>query len=57
MLVQHKIEANHVAVIATATLRSISNADEFNRRALPPLVIQLKSSQACVKLSLSIKAW
>ncbi|MCU8000660.1 exopolyphosphatase [Shewanella sp. SM95] len=37
MLVQHKIEANHVAVIATATLRSISNADEFNQRALPLL--------------------
>ena len=37
MLTQHKIHQDHVAVIATATLRSISNADEFNERALPLL--------------------
>lgn len=37
MLAQHKIQQQHVAVIATATLRCINNADEFNRRALPLL--------------------
>lgn len=37
MLAQHKIHQDHVAVIATATLRCINNADEFNRRALPLL--------------------
>ncbi|QSX35562.1 exopolyphosphatase [Shewanella avicenniae] len=37
MLQQHHIDSDAVAVIATATLRSISNADEFNARALPVL--------------------
>ena len=37
MLQQHKVGNDAVAVIATATLRSINNADEFNRRALPIL--------------------
>ncbi|MEL4482105.1 exopolyphosphatase [Shewanella algae] len=34
MLVEHQVDDTNVAVIATATLRCISNADEFNRRAL-----------------------
>ncbi|MCH1931484.1 exopolyphosphatase [Shewanella sp. A25] len=37
MLALHKIESNHVAVIATATLRCINNADEFNAKAIPIL--------------------
>ncbi|QYJ79160.1 Ppx/GppA phosphatase family protein [Shewanella acanthi] len=37
MLALHKIEPNHVAVIATATLRCINNADEFNAKAIPIL--------------------
>jgi exopolyphosphatase / guanosine-5'-triphosphate,3'-diphosphate pyrophosphatase len=37
MLIEHKVRREHVAVIATATLRSISNADEFSRLALPIL--------------------
>lgn len=37
MLALHKIHQDHVAVIATATLRCINNADEFSRRALPLL--------------------
>ncbi|WP_282110610.1 exopolyphosphatase [Shewanella algicola] len=37
MLKQHHIAAENVAVFATATLRVISNADEFHRRALPIL--------------------
>ncbi|QQK61736.1 exopolyphosphatase [Shewanella sp. LC6] len=37
MLALHKIHPNHVAVIATATLRCIHNADEFNQKAIPLL--------------------
>ncbi len=37
MLSLHKIQPNHVAVIATATLRCINNADEFNQKATPLL--------------------
>ncbi|MGI2172052.1 exopolyphosphatase [Shewanella sp. MF05960] len=37
MLKQHHIATENVAVFATATLRVISNADEFHRRALPIL--------------------
>lgn len=37
MLAQHHIPEKHVAVIATATLRSISNANDFTQRALPIL--------------------
>lgn len=37
MLALHKVHPNHVAVIATATLRTINNADEFNQRAIPLL--------------------
>ncbi|MCE9685954.1 exopolyphosphatase [Shewanella sp. AS16] len=37
MLAEHKIAADNVAVIATATLRCISNADDFCRHALSVL--------------------
>ncbi|MEZ9537459.1 exopolyphosphatase [Shewanella sp. 10N.286.51.B8] len=37
MLDKHQVAAEHVAVFATATLRVISNADEFHQRALPIL--------------------
>ncbi|MDF0535188.1 exopolyphosphatase [Shewanella yunxiaonensis] len=37
MLAQHGVPNTNVAVIATATLRSINNADEFNAKALPIL--------------------
>lgn len=37
MLKQHHIATENVAVFATATLRVITNADEFHRRALPIL--------------------
>ncbi|MGL5393237.1 MAG: exopolyphosphatase, partial [Shewanella sp.] len=37
MLTQHHIQPHHVAVIATATLRTVGNAEEFKARALPLL--------------------
>lgn len=37
MLAQHHIQPQHVAVIATATLRTVGNAEEFKQRALPLL--------------------
>ncbi|MFQ6371893.1 exopolyphosphatase [Shewanella sp. YIC-542] len=37
MLQQHGVPATNVAVVATAALRSINNADEFQQRALPVL--------------------
>ncbi|WP_144211391.1 Ppx/GppA phosphatase family protein [Shewanella donghaensis] len=37
MLEKHQVSTEHVAVFATATLRVISNADEFHKRALPIL--------------------
>ena len=37
MLDHHKVDRRNVAVIATATLRSVSNADEFSARAVPLL--------------------
>ena len=37
MLQQHHIAADNVAVLATATLRAISNVDEFHQRSLPIL--------------------
>ena len=37
MLTQHQVASDAVAVIATATLRAINNAAEFNQRALPIL--------------------
>ncbi|WP_261923687.1 exopolyphosphatase [Shewanella sp. NFH-SH190041] len=37
MLDNHKVDRCHVAVVATATLRSVSNADEFSERAVPLL--------------------
>ncbi len=37
MLDHHKVDRRNVAVIATATLRSVSNADEFSERAVPLL--------------------
>lgn len=37
MLQKHDIDNNNVAVFATATLRVITNADEFHQRALPIL--------------------
>ena len=37
MLKKHHIDADHLAVLATATLRMIANADDFHRRALPIL--------------------
>lgn len=37
MLEKEGVSAEHVAVIATATLRKISNSDDFCRRALPIL--------------------
>ena len=37
MLKEHHVHQDNVAVIATATLRCISNADEFRERALPIL--------------------
>jgi exopolyphosphatase/guanosine-5'-triphosphate,3'-diphosphate pyrophosphatase len=37
MLKKHDIHADNIAVLATATLRVITNADEFHQRALPLL--------------------
>lgn len=37
MLAHHQVTQDAVAVIATATLRAINNASEFNQRALPIL--------------------
>ena len=37
MLDHHKVDRRNVAAVATATLRSVSNADEFSNRALPLL--------------------
>ncbi|MBR9727524.1 exopolyphosphatase [Shewanella intestini] len=36
-LSEHQISSDNIAVLATATLRVINNADEFHRRALPIL--------------------
>ncbi|MBT1446435.1 exopolyphosphatase [Shewanella sp. JM162201] len=41
MLVQHQISHARVAVVATATLRAIANADEFKARALPILGVPI----------------
>jgi exopolyphosphatase/guanosine-5'-triphosphate,3'-diphosphate pyrophosphatase len=42
MLRQHGVASANVAVVATATLRSINNADEFNARALPILGLPIE---------------
>ncbi|GGY94492.1 exopolyphosphatase [Shewanella fodinae] len=42
MLQQHGVASANVAVVATATLRSINNAEEFNTRALPILGLPIE---------------